>query len=240
VPDDDAVPPPSPDIHVPLSTEALRSADEMLQERLRQAPSPSIGTAKRPPGRPPGSKNKPKDTDPVKPNGARISVPRGAAARVDIPKDEATIAQKAAAKAARADELAGKISENLNELILDAFMAMGMPTEFIYKPGRAPASAPVNSPYTDLGAKLTINPMTAKAWGRFAAELESTELGGKLVGTGQGSSTLPLILSGLFALGSGAQYFKGVAEVLQNMQRIMQAKAQMDAQQSEQSGETNG
>jgi hypothetical protein len=226
----------------PLTTEALRSADEILRERLAQHPIPPE-MQKRGRGRPPGSPNKPKDGQ-VKPpgsNGQKLSVPRGTAQRVDVPKDEATMAQKAAAKKARAEELTAKIQVELNEHILDLFMSMGVPTDFLYKPGRAPSHAPANSPYTDLGQKLAINPMAASAWGKFAAELEATDVGGKLVGAGTGSSTLPLILSGLFALGAGLQYAKGVQEVLQNMQTLMQAKAEYERQQQAQDeGQTNG
>jgi hypothetical protein len=243
VPDEEEVAPPV-DADAPLSTEALRSASDLMREQLEQHPiPPTLQGPKRRPGRPPGSKNRAKEgqvTPPSSgPRGASISVPRGASSRVDIPVDQATLQQKAAAKKVRAEELAGKISGELNETILSLFMSMGVPTDFLYKEGRAPKSAPVNSPYTDLGAKLAISPMAATAMARFAAELEATDVGTKISGTAQGSSTLPLIISGVFALGAGLQYAKGVQEVLAKMQVIMEAKRAYEESQAQGSGEAN-
>lgn len=212
----------------PLSTEALMAANESLADRIKTTIPPP--TEKRKPGRPAGSKNKGTDGT-VKPN---VVIPPGERGSRDGPPRLSNEA-KAANKKRKAKEYSEKIAEEVNDYLMSLFMAAGVPAAALYKPGMEPQAAKVSNKYTDLGNQLALGPMQSEAFGRFLAELESTDLGTKAAGMVTGDSKLPLVFYGIMSVGAGVQYLKGVKEVMDRMAPLI--KAQQEAKARE--GTTN-
>lgn len=218
-------------------------AGSSLADKLANAPE-----AKRGPGRPPGRKNNAtlarEAQEGVRKNPpSKMVVPPD---RTKKPKDvpELSPQERHRIKLGRAEELAEKVSETINDNLMLMLMAMGAPTELLYKPGQEPARVKAaSSKYTDLGQMLTLSPMQANIAGRFLAELESTEIGGKIGGVATDGKG-PLIIYGILTAAGAIQYGKQLMDFYQKMEPMLAAykaqKAQQEAQQFNQHQTTGG
>jgi hypothetical protein len=214
---------------VGLPAEALTPAKvPTLEERMAAAPKTDAPvTTPRKRGRPPGSKNKAtlqreaegKATTTREPSGARMVTPPP---KPPKPDDGLTPQQRHEHKLQRAAELSEKVADAINDNILLVLMSMGMEPDLLYMPGMAPQQVQVNNKYTPLARMLTIQPMQANTIGRFLAELEETETGGKVTGAvsdGKG----PLILYGILSLASVVQYGKNLKDAYEKFEPLLTA-----------------
>jgi hypothetical protein len=157
---------------------------------------------RRPRGRPLGSTNKPKDEEP-KP-----------VSHVDKAKEEK-------AKKERIDKLAQSITDGLNEQLMNFLMSQGVPSSVLYKNNLAPIKQ--ESIYTNLGERISVQPLQANAVASFLVALDentsSNDTIEKLT-----SGTTGLILKGGFALITVGVYFRNVAKAWEQMQPMLKMK----------------
>ena len=197
-------------------------------------------------GRPPGSKNRstlyreqqaaeqrssiPSEARIVSTPPVRASKPPPPAAKVLTDEEKEELARKKLeAKRRRAAEYEKKITEDVNDFLMSALIAVGMPVEMLYRPGMEPVhKVRKTNKYTDLGNILAISDLQASVWGRFAAELESTGAGTKVTNLVSGDSKIPLYIYGAGSLVLGIQYMRGVLPVIQKIALLQQAKMQAD------------
>ena len=86
------------------------------------------------------------------------------------PGDKPDPATLAKAKAEKTEAYTKRILDEANQNIMLLLISVGIPTNFLYKEGKAPAQAVVNESYTDLGNAVAIKPAQAKALASFATE----------------------------------------------------------------------
>lgn len=221
-----------------LDDEANRPASSILDRMMEEAKAKGFtaDAPKRPRGRPRGSPNRSKLVTPpgtttttsgTQPSGAREPDP----------------AQVRAAKAARAEELAAKVGDTINDNIMLILSSMGVPSHLLYQPGKEPQQQAANNKYTQMGNMVAISPMQANLYGKFLAEAEATDLGKKLTGTA-GPSNGPLVIYGLLSLAATVQYVKSLQQFSQRLKPLLDAYAEQMRQQAEQARtdipQTNG
>lgn len=234
---------------VTLDSEALKSTDVSNLDRLN-AIYPKLakatgGDGSKPRGRPKGSKNK----STLEREASQVSSPRDTrtptqrmygsrqASSTTTPKaDELTPQQRSAAKHARVNEIADKISEGFNDNIAMVLSSMGMPTEAIYKPGREPKRVADSSPYTEFVGQILISPGQAEMWAKFLTELEQTELAKKLTGSAEGNSNVAMLVYGAGSILMAMQYLQGVSTFYKQMKPLLD---QMKAMKLEQEAKEN-
>jgi hypothetical protein len=206
--DDEALKP-----HVPLSLEQRLRSGKSTAEVMKEGATPKRR------GRPPGSKNRSTVVKEAIEKGKKVDV------------TDLTPSERARLKAARAEALATKVTDAVNENLLMILMSMGCPPELLYKPGQEPKQVKENSRYTPLAQQLTIGDFQANMVGHFLAELEATETGGKFgsaVADGKGPLIFYGIISGLCAI----QYIQTLSKVYQQFEPLLSAyKAQQLANQ---------
>jgi hypothetical protein len=223
----------SPILTVPvvLDSEALKSHEPTMAEKLAANPP------KRGPGRPPGRKN---NSTLLREQGqapstrtSKIVPPRATPQKV--PELSLEDKQKAhAVKIARAEKLADDVAETINDNMMLLLMAMGVPTSLLYKPGMEPTAAKENSKYTPLAQQLALGPMQSQFIGRFLAEMEATETGGK-IGASVSEGKGPLILYGILSGAAMIQWGKGLMDAYKNIEPMLKAfQAEQTRQQQEQ------
>lgn len=213
-----------------LGVEADKTVGQSMEERLASLGAPPTVATPVPPkrgrGRPPGSPNKPKPEGSEPPGKPSLVIP-GTRGRPPVDKTPEQIAKalkdKADHKKARATEFESTILQEFNEQLMGIFMMMGVPASVLYKEGQAPKAAPINNPYSDVGNMLAIGPMQAKSWARFAAELEATDSGTKVVGNLTGDSKAPLIISGVMSLATGIMYARQLSDTFDKMKPMIEA-----------------
>ncbi len=200
-----------------LDSEALKAhpapiPEATMAQRLASAPPTSdVMSAPKRRGRPAGSKNKStiaRENATQINRGARMVIPPGKKAKED---DGLTADQRREAKLTRADKLATTVSDTINDNLMLLLMSLGMPSELLYMPGKAPKEVKVDEKYTALAKQLTIDPMQAHIIGRFLAEMEATETGGK-VGTAISDGKGPLIIYGILSVAAGVQWGKNLMD----------------------------
>lgn len=227
-----------------LDAEALKSVDVTNLDRLK-AIYPKLADSQEPKkmGRPKGSKNKTTvereaTTVSSTTRDARTPTQRmmGTRAPSSGDKSDLTPQQKQANKAARTEEIADKISVSFNSNIAMVLGSMGMPTNFIYKPGREPKRVADSSPYTEFVGQILISPGQATIWAKFLTELEQTELAKKFSGTGEGNSNIALLSYGALSLLAGMQYIQGLNKFYSEMKPMLE---QMKAMKEEQANREN-
>lgn len=230
-----------------LDAEALKPMS--LADRLPA--NPKVGSPKTVPeldefgnvkpkrrGRPPGSKNKTtlerEAAARGSGGGARMVTPPGKGAK---PSEGLTLEQRVAHKQARAAELSVKVGEAINDNLMLLLMSMGAPSALIYNPGMEPAQTKAESKYTPLGQQLVLGPMQMNIVGRFLAELEATDIGGK-AGAQLSDGKGPLIIYGVLSLGAMIQWAKGLSDAYKQFEPMLKAyQAQQNvAQQQAQQG----
>lgn len=205
---------PVPDLSEP-------TAPQSLGDRLKTAP-------KRKPGRPPGAKNRAtlaKEAAAVGGSeGARIM--SGPSRGPSKPKEpQLDPKQKHDLKIARAEKLSDDVASTINDNLLMILMAMGCPAELLYTDGNIPKKVLENSKYTPLAQQIMIGETQSNIIGRFLAEMETTDGGGKVsaaINDGKG----PLVLYGVLSLAVGAQYVSGLMTAYKNMEPLLKAYAE--------------
>lgn len=210
-----------PFVDPPLDDEAMMSAPPSgsLAERLAKGKSAAqvvsetkTTGARR--GRPPGSRNKPR----VPPTNRTL--PRNESS--DLTQD-----QKHEHKLGRAEVLTTQVSSAINDNIASLLLMAGVPPEMVYKEGHIPKEVIENEKYQPIVASLMMPNQTAKSIGRFLAEMETTDVGGKF-GSAVTDGKAPLIVYGLFSALGILQWGK------QSMDTINKLKPLMDAYQAQQ------
>ena len=193
---------------------------------------------KRRPGRPPGAKNKATlEANARAREGGSTSFDPGARKRLrdsvegnenqGVDKDLA----KKAEKAARADEYAKYIMEDVNDKIFMAVVLMtkgGIKADQFYLPGKAPASKVADERLSPLGQAVAIPPDMANAWGKLLAELSFTE-GGKTATKYAGSSGLATLGAALTALVTSIGYVTSVKATMEGINQMILLQQEREA-----------
>lgn len=175
-------------------------------------------------GRPPGSKNKStlerEARERAVTGSARLHIPPGPKdpTKPDDKPDKPVITGEMKAK--RGEYLGVKVAETVNDNLMLLLMSAGVPTELLYKAGRAPVKA--DSPYTDLAQMITMSTMQANLIGRFLAEVEATDTGAKLTSAGADGKG-PLIIYGVLAGASVVQWGRSLAQAYKQLEPILEA-----------------
>lgn len=171
---------------------------------------PPDGTTPRRRGRPPGSKNKPKDGALINPS-ATLRTPGGRTPGPTTPVDQAK------ADAAAKEEMARKASEwinkELNDQLFMLLMGFGVPANELYKEGRIPPKAAPNPDLTEFGNAIAIPPDVCDSWGKLYAELSYTGAGKNLTKNLEGKS-LGVVFAGLSAVYSTFRYAQTLKPIL--------------------------
>lgn len=216
----------SPVVQTPtsLTKEALTEADARLLEDL--------GNLSRTPkrrGRPPGSKNKPKEAGIVGAGNPATTPTRRSTRSTDTGAPVIDPSKTLVAKKAKTEEYTKQIVNQVNDQLLMMLVTVGIPPETLYKNKTGPQAQSFRSDLTDAGQRIAINPSMAHAVASFLTELEFTETGTKIaqsVGTGNGA----IVLKGLFALGAIFQYLRGIQHIFPMLRAYAEAQAMKAAQ----------
>lgn len=227
--------PPPPDVLTPEAQQPYESLMERMQREaaaLGVSPeSPASSPGRRGRGRPPGSKNKSTlaregQVGVSRSGSSRLVTPPG---RSPKPDDGLTPEQRREIKQRRRDELQEKIINDGNEQIMLMLVSLGVPSSLLYKPGMAPAEVQTLSKYTQLASSVTISPIQAGLYAKFATELEQTDIGQKVTGV-TGDSKMPLILYGALSLAATVQYVKGLTQFAEKIKPYLEAHAAREAE----------
>lgn len=229
------------DADATLEYETPKSLEERLKEYALK-PDDGEPKPKRGRGRPPGSKNKAtlaKEASTVSPGtvdrrtatqrmaveASRRKAADSAAKKED---DTRTPEEKRAAYNTRVEDLAVSISENVNGHIAELLGAAGLPTSMIYKEGREPKHVVKDSPYTDLVDRVMVPDNTVESWAKLWAQVELTDWGKRLAGTGggTGNSNIGLLIAAALSVLGTVQYVQGLNEFARQMKPMLDAYKQ--------------
>lgn len=185
-------------------------------------------------GRPPGSRNKPKTFGSSQLS--TLQVPRSNRRPPQPPKDEQTEEDKAREAAIKRQLIQERTAQyrafiltDINEYIMSAFVAMGVPTAVIYNPGQAPTEEVASERYTPIGNQLAIGPQQSKYLARFAAEMAATDVGNKTTGLVT-EGPVALVISGAFAAFGVFQWASNVMKVRKAVEPLIAAYKAAQAQ----------
>ena len=222
-----------------LTPDAMRPSDADLLEQLARDRGKRRTRATPPPTN--ARKNRlSMDRDTGQLYGGPGSRPRQHATDSEtLKKNEEEIRKRIAQKRKRASELESKIMQDANELLADFLhQGMGVPKEFIWK--SPPPEKVIDSNYTPWMNRIAISPWSAKIWAMTIAEMETSDLGGKVEMTiGQDSPFRMLILAGasIFMVGRQAKAIIDLrTEIAPYMEAWKRAKAEAEERQK---GQTN-
>jgi hypothetical protein len=206
-----------------LGPDAMKAADAEILAQLAAAP------ARKPRGRPAGSRNRPKVDD------SGNFVPPGRRRTTTEPQDEtseAELQRKIAVKKRLAGEYERKILEG-NEALLGFLIQNGVAAGLLYKNGQPPnQGAKVNPNWTDLANQLAIPPHLAKVAGYTAAEIQSSTIGTSVISTLEGDSPIRLLVLLGATLVVGVPYLRNLNEIRKRMVAAQQAVDQYNMQQA--------
>lgn len=183
-------------------------ANELESLAFFQSPEPAklVADARRPRGRPPGSKNT-VSTDEIE------------------AKRRAKLADE---KAKKVDEYSTKVASEINEQLLGFLMGQGVPANMLYVNGQPPVPI-VNSNYTELANQIVVKPFTAKAVASFVVDLEYSDRGAKIAASISGGS-VGMIIKGVIAGACVLTYVKGLADAYQSLKPLAEAYAEAQRQ----------
>ena len=192
--------------------------------------------SRKPRGRPVGSRNRTKvDPGQIGSGPQQLVTPSRRTASGPGPSgpEKPDPIKMAQAKRDKTEAYTKRIVDELNDNLMLVFISIGVPSNFIYQPGKTPQEVKVSEKYTEFGNAIAIKPSQAKALASFAAELEFTDAGGKLAasaGTGYG----PLVVKGVLALVAVGQYMRTLNDMRTRIEPMM--KAWQDAQTQQKTG----
>lgn len=200
-----------------LDAEALTPAtEENLEQAVAERQAMNIRNA------PKAKRGRPKGSTTKKASG-RVVPPR-------TPKAPPT-PNKAQEKKRKAEAYERAILEGLNEQIVTAISAMGVPASLLYAPGYVPpAVKEIEAKYSPLAQPFIIQPMQAKIYARAAAEWTSSDTPGRVQQMVEDGPLPKLLFTGLAGVFAFAQV-RGAVEVLKKLQPfIAAAQEQRQAQ----------
>jgi hypothetical protein len=203
-----------------LGPDAMRAADEDILTQLMAAP------ARKPRGRPPGSKNKPKtdETGSYIPPGKRAS---SGSATGEGQSEQA----KVEAKQKLAKEYEKKILE-FNTELMSWLVSNGIPAGLLFKNGQPPNQPITNSNWTDLAQQIAVPPHLAKMAGLTAAEIQSSTIGTSVFDTIQGDSPIRLVILIGGTLLVGIPYLRNLNEIRKRVAAMQEAAEQFNREQA--------
>jgi len=168
---------------------------------------------------------------PSKVSPAQVDIIAPGARRTPPPspnKDEVTEEEKRKIKEARIEQLTESIVNDLNDHIMTLAISIGVPSNFLYKPGMEPARVAQDSKFTDVAGNICISPMQAGVYARFIAELERTSVGQKVSGT-TSSGSFPMFLYGALSIALTAQYLSGLQKFYNQLKPLLDAYQAQEA-----------
>ena len=199
------------------AADALSLKDRLRQSSATQKVTTEIQGIKRGPGRPRGSRNKPKDGDTGGDKGA----------------DLADLERQRKLRKQRMDAVSSQITGELTDALFELMIAQGIPPAAIYNEGKAPVHVRKDEKYTPLGAKLAVDSFTAGRVAAFVVDLESSDAGAKIVNKAT-NNTAALVIKGAVAVACVIGYMNGVRQVVKEYAPYMEAYKQYQRQQSQQ------
>jgi len=213
---------------VPSALVFKLNPDAFIASKAKTAvgtPDSRTGQVKRPPGRPPGSKNKRENTSPVNPSQRMIGSRQPVTPSPDNDTDENKKLLLKQQKAARAEQYATYINVELNDKLF--MLIAGMPNspfkaEMFYKENRVPPSVKTNPAYSELGNAVAIPADVAGSWGKLLAELSFTDAG-KGIAKATDNHMLTIAMAALTALYSTYRYSQQLKPLLDAI-KVAQAK----------------
>jgi hypothetical protein len=224
-----------------LNADALEPA--RIQDALASLPravAPSApkdgdgGPPKRRPGRPPGSKNKPKDPQATANvgGGPTVVVPgRGRPTLTEKSPEEIAREKRAKLELKRdrakkiADYLTGDFSEQMLEMLVSS---TPIDPDIIFTKAAPTTKRSKNPNLTETGQRFAVPPDVAEAWGRVLAELSTSTTGGKLVESFE-SGNAGLVLACLIAALTTSRYIRSLKNDFKLIQSVIQAKQQAES-----------
>lgn len=197
-----------------LTAEALKPSGLSIAEQIRL--NRSSASPKRGPGRPPGSKNRPR-VEVLTPEEEETRKAENEAKRIRA------LVSKSDTKKKKVEDLTNRIVGDMNDTIMLAFISMGVPSAVLYRDGKAPVKT-VNTNYTPIANQLAVQPMQAKAIASFMVDLEYVDQDSKLAGLVSSATggTAGLVFKGLIAAGAAAMYIRGVMSAMQQLGPVIQ------------------
>jgi hypothetical protein len=182
------------------------------------------GSPKRPRGRPPGSRNRPKEgQEPIRGGTTRVTPPPRTSTTppaADKPKIDKEERNK------RIEEIASKITGDLNDNIFSVLIAgTGIPAGLIFKAGQAPVKFAENDHLTQLGQMFAIPGDVAEYWARVYVTFSETDTGKKMTSSVEGGN-VGLILAALMALAATIRWGQQVAAGMNTVRQFQEYAAQ--------------
>lgn len=185
------------------------------------------GEVSKPLGRPPGSRNRPKDGQ--EPDRAGASPTRIVTPPRREPQAKDAVDQDAAKKAERdrkVSEYEQKLTGEISEDLLAAVMAAtGIPSEVFFVSGKAPVRFTPNTNLTRIGQAFAIPNDVAHYWSKVLVAFTETDSGKKLTGSFEGGNA-GLLFAGLMAVASTVRYFQQVKSGMQMLSELAEQMAQ--------------
>lgn len=205
---------------------------------LAIAPLPTVDGAppKRRPGRPLGSRNRPKEGEVNPPQSLG-----GSRAPRTPPAPPTSVEEEAAAKVKfekqlRAAQYAELIHKELNDELFTFLIGMRIvPAELIYKNGHIPPTSQPDPNLTEAGNQIAIPTDVAKNWGKLLAELSYTPMGKTVVGASQ-NNMAGVAIAAVMALYSTYRYTQQLKPFL-DFVKAQQAAAARAAEGSDDNSE---
>ena len=157
-------------------------------------------------------------------------------APTDGAKDKPTVDElhaERAKKKKRANEIAGDITNDLNDVIMQLAMSQGVPPAFLYNKGHVPANVDTSGKYTELGSRLAIDSFTASMVGAFVVEFEGSDIGAQLVAKTTGGP-VGLVIKGLVAGACVVGYLRTMQQTVAQIKPLAEAYKQYQKQQADQ------
>lgn len=211
--------------HIVQGDERITSITELTEEAMRPTDFEVLAALnapkKRGPGRPKGSRNRPK-VDPGVPGSGPMQMrtpTRRTTSTSESDSDEER-ARRLQAKSEKSRAYADRIVTELNDQIMLAFISMGVPAPLLYKNGQGPAPKLPDSNLTPFGQRIAVSPMVAKPVASFLAELEFSEAGTKAV-TAVTDSQWTLIIKGVVAVGAVVYYLNGLNQIRKEFEPLI-------------------
>ncbi len=184
-------------------------------------------------GRPPGSKSTPK-MDPVtgQLTGGPGSRPRQHAPSPSTAEELRKKArERAQSKVKRAKELQESILKDGNEALAQLLQGMGVPAQFIYV--KPPEVKVVDTNFTPWMNRIAIQPMTARILGLTAAELEASDIGGKVVDVVTADSPIRLVVLSVASVAMIGRQVKAILDLRAELEPVITAYRQAQAQEEQ-------
>ncbi len=213
---DVAMPPPIKLLPPPLLTNSTEGGDSNVTQQRRR-------------GRPPGSKNRPKEGEvhSTLGTGRPQGRPTGSTTQPKTDEEKKADAERVV-KQQRAEEYAELIHKELNDQLFTAIIGMRLlPAEAIYKQGHIPPTSQPDPTLTEWGNMIAIPTDLSKNVGKLLAELSMTGPGKTVVGVTQGN-TAGLVMATIATLWATYRYTQQLKPFLDMVKAAQEKQANED------------